>query len=342
MKIQTYFIRRLAYSLLVLFGLSILIFFIARVLPGNPLRMALGARVPQWVLENLKKELNLDKPIYMQYIIWLKNALHGNLGISLLSRRPVLDDIKLFLPATLEIMFLAVIIETVGGLLLGALSALHIGKWPDNLLRLVAYLGVVTPSFIWAVIFMLIFGFMWPILPVLGRLSPHLTPPQIVTGFMTIDSLISGNINLFWDALKHLIMPATALAFGGMAQATRVTRSSMLETLNLDYIWAEIASGIPTRLIISKYAFKPSLISPVSIIGLDVAAMIGNAFLVELVFNYPGISRYGVNAILSKDLNAVVAVIMVIGVTFVFVNMFIDLIIATIDPRVRIQMGGKA
>ncbi len=339
MKVRTFLLRRLIYSLFVLFGLSLLIFIIARVVPGDPARMALGPRAPQWAVDNLTQQLNLDKPIYIQYLLWLKGVFHGDLGLSLLSRRPVLEDIMQFLPATLEVILLALVIETIGGIILGALSARYSGNWFDSVVRLIAYLGIVTPAFVWAIIFMLVFGYLWPILPTLGRLSSFVTQPPAVTGFMTIDSLLAGDIQAFWDAFKHLIMPAVALAMGGTAQATRITRSSMTDTLEKDYVWAEKANGIPMRAIMLKYVLRPSLIPTVSIIGLDVAAMLGNAFLVELVFNYPGFSRYGINAMLSKDINAIIAVIMIIGVTFVFVNILVDLIISVLDPRIRLQRG---
>ncbi|MDI3480591.1 MAG: peptide/nickel transport system permease protein [Tepidanaerobacteraceae bacterium] len=340
MKSRHFIIHRLAWSVFVLVGLSILIFFIARVIPGDPARMALGPRAPQWAVDNLVKELHLNEPIYVQYWLWLKGVLHGDFGTSLVTRRPVSADIKEFFPATLELIVVAAIIETVGGILLGALSARYSGSWFDSLVRLIAYLGVVTPAFVWAIIFMLIFGYVWPILPILGRIDSNLTVPPTVTGLMTIDSLLAGDFEAFKSAFLHLLLPALALAMGGMSQAARITRASMSENLSRDYVGSEMAAGIPMKLIILKYVLRPSLIPTVTIIALDIAAMLGNAFLVELVFNYPGISRYGINAMLTKDLNAIVAVIMVIGLAFVVMNFIVDLIVAYLDPRIRLQ-GGK-
>ncbi|ATW28847.1 peptide ABC transporter [Candidatus Formimonas warabiya] len=333
-------LRRLAWSIFVLFGLSVLIFVIARVIPGDPARMALGPRAPQWAIDNLVRELHLNEPIYMQYWLWLKGVFHGDLGISLVTRRPVLADIVEFLPATVEIILVAAIVETVGGILLGALSARYSGSWFDSVVRIVAYLGVVTPAFVWAIIFVLIFGYLWPVLPIIGRIDPGMASPPFITGLMTIDSLLAGDYRAFHSAFLHLILPSFALAMGGMAQAARITRSSMSDNLGRDYVGAEVASGIPQRLVILKYVLRPSLIPTVSIIALDIAAMLGNAFLVELVFNYPGISRYGINAMLTKDLNAIVSVIMVIGLAFVLVNIVVDVIVAYLDPRIRLQ-GGK-
>ncbi|MPN50347.1 putative D,D-dipeptide transport system permease protein DdpB [bioreactor metagenome] len=188
---------------------------------------------------------------------------------------------------------------------------------------------------------MLIFGYIIPVLPILGRIDASIMSPPTVTGFMTIDSLLDSNMEAFKNSFLHLIMPSIALAMSGMAQAARITRASMIDNLSKDFVGAEISSGIPMKKVLMKYVMKPSLISTVSIIALDIAAMIGNAFLVELVFNYPGISRYGINAMLNKDLNAITAVIMIIGIAFLVVNIIVDIIAAYLDPRIRLQGGVK-
>ncbi len=237
----------------------------------------------------------------------------------------------------MEIILLAALLETIGGILLGALSARYSGSWFDNLVRIVSYMGVVTPAFVWAIICVLIFGYLWPILPIIGRIDPGIAAPKTVTGFLLVDSLMSGNFEAFHSALRHLILPSLALSLGGMAQAAADNPSSMVENLDKDFVGAEMASSIPYRRVILKYVLRPSLIPTVSIIAMDIASMFGNAFLVELVFNFPGISRYGINAMLNKDLNAIVSVIMVIGLAFILVNILVDVIVATLDPRIRLQ-----
>lgn len=333
--------RRFLWSVLVLVGLSILIFVIARVVPGDPARMALGPRASEEAIQQLTKELNLDKPLVTQYFLWVKGVFKGDLGKSLMSRRPVLDDVKEFLPATLEVIFLAAFIEIIGGILLGTISARYSGKWIDNIVRLISYLGIATPAFVWAIILMLVFGYLIPILPILGRIDASIIPPPTVTGFMVIDSMLDGNMEALSNAILHLIMPAISLALAGLSQASRIHRSSMLDNLSKDYVGTELSSGIPMKKVLLKYVMKPSLISTVSIIALDVAAMLGNAFLVELVFNYPGISRYGINAMLNKDLNAITAIVMIIGIAFLSVNIIVDIIAAYLDPRIRLQGGAK-
>ena len=335
MRIGSFILRRLLLSIFVLIGLSILIFIIARVIPGDPARLALGPRAPVEVVEQLRKELQLDKSLPVQYWIWLTNALHGDFGKSLVSRRPVIVDIKEYVPATLELVFFTAIFMVFFATLLGTLAARNKNRWADNLIRVFAYIGVSIPSFVLAVFFILIFGYAWPILPVLGRLSPQFDVPR-VTGFMVFDSLFVGNLNAAWNAFKHLILPSVALSLGPTFQEARIMRASMVDNLAKDFIAAEKGYGIPERIIMFKYLLKPSIIPPISVMGMDIAAMIGMAFLVELIFNWPGLSRYGINSMLYKDLNAISGTVMIIGVGFTLTNIVVDIIIALIDPRIRL------
>ena len=326
----------MALSIFVLFGLSLLIFTISRVLPGDPVRMALGPRAPEWAVKNMRAEMHLDKPLYAQYYYWLSEALHGDLGQSLYTRRPVVEDIKEFLPATTELALFAGIIMATFGILLGAVSGRYANTWIDNSVRIFSYIGVVTPSFVFAILFLLLFGYILRWFPTAGRLSPGIVRPPVITGMVTVDSLITGHFAAFGDALWHMVLPAVSLALGGMAQEARITRSTISDNLRKDYIASAKGFGVPERLVTLKYLLKPSLIPTVSILGLDFASLLGNAFLVELIFNWPGFSRYGINAMLRKDLNAVSAVVMVLGVVFILVNILVDLVVAWLDPRIRL------
>ncbi|MGQ9501469.1 MAG: ABC transporter permease [Anaerolineae bacterium] len=337
MRLVTFILKRALHSVFVLLGLSVVIFSISRILPGDPARMAVGARAPQWVVDNLRAQMHLDEPLYIQYGYWLVDALQGKFGISLVTRREVAEDIKEFFPATLELALFAGILMGGFGILLGTISARHKDRWIDNVVRVLSYLGVVTPAFVFAIIFMLVFGYWLKWLPTIGRLGEGLARPPVVTGLMTVDALLAGDPVVFWDALKHLILPAIALAMGGLAQEARITRATMSDNLTKDYIAAERALGIPEQVIMGKYLLKPSLIPTVSILGLDFAGTLSSAFLVELIFNWPGISRYGINAMLRKDLNAIAAVILVLGVVFIVVNIIVDVVVAHLDPRIRLS-----
>jgi peptide/nickel transport system permease protein len=337
MKLLIFIIRRIFHSIFVLLGLSIVIFVIARVMPGDPARVAVGARAPDWVVTQLREQMHLNDPLWVQYGFWLRDALHGDFGISLVTRRGVAQDVKEFFPASLELALFSLVITAGAGIGLGTLSARHKDKLIDNIVRILSYMGVVTPSFVFAILFLLLFGYVLDWLPTIGRLSEGTTRPPVVTGFMTVDTLLAGDPAAFLDALRHLVLPAFALAMGSMAQEARITRSTMSDNLAKDYIAAERALGIPERTVMGRFLLKPSLIPTVSILGLDFAGGLSNAFLVELIFNWPGLSRYGMNAILRKDLNAISGVILVLGVVFIVVNILVDIIVAQLDPRIRLR-----
>lgn len=336
MRTIKFIVKRLVYSVFVLVGLSILIFVIARVMPGHPARMALGARAPEWAVERLREEMHLNEPLYVQYYYWAKGALHGDFGMSLVTRRSVANDIKEFLPASLELALYAGIFMGIIGITLGTISGWYSNTWIDNLVRVISYIGIVTPSFVFAIFFVLIFSYVLEIFPTMGRIAPDLIPPPRITGMITLDALITGNFAIFLDALKHLFLPAISLAMGPLAQEARITRSSITDNIKKDYIAAERSCGIPERIIMFKYLLKPSLIPTISIYGLDFASLLGNAFLIELIFNWPGLSRYGMNAMLRKDLNAMTAIILVFGLVFVIVNIIVDIIVEYLDPRIRL------
>lgn len=326
--------RRLGISLIVLVGVSMLIFGIARVIPGDPARIALGPNATAEQVANLRAELHLDESIVTQYGYFVAELLKGDLGISLYTNRPVTQDIAEFLPATLELVLVAGVLMVGIGLPLGMVSARYRGRWPDNAIRLVSLLGVSAPSFVWAVILMLLFAYFVPIFPIAGRLS-DIYDIERVTGFLLIDTLVAGNLQAFGNAAWHIVLPAFALAVSGIGQAARLTRSNMVETYDKPFIEMAQAYGFRSRRIASRYAFKPSLIPSLTIIGLDFAAMLGNAFLVEAVFAWPGLSRYGVAVILRKDLNAIIGTVLIISATFLIVNLIVDLLIAFLNPRIR-------
>ena len=282
-------------------------------------------------------KLYLDQSLPVQYGL-LRRAIsaRGDLGISLYTNRPVTEDIAQFLPATLELIFVSGAMMVLIGLPLGVLSARYRETWIDNTIRIVTLLGVSAPSFVWAVILMLLFAFFLPIFPIAGRISDTFDIPH-VTGFLFIDTLVAGNLKAFANAASHIVLPAFALALAGIGQAARLTRSNMVETYDKPYIEMAKSYGFPERRIANQYAFRPSLIPSLTIIGLDFAALLGNAFLVEAVFAWPGLSRYGVAVILRKDLNAIIGTVLIISALFLIVNVVVDLLIAVINPRIRLS-----
>lgn len=329
--------RRIVYSIFVLLGLSIVIFVIARIMPGDPARVAVGARAPQWVVDRIREHMHLNDPIYVQYGFWLSDAVRGDFGLSLVTQRPVTTDIIEFFPASLELVLFSGLLSAIGGIGLGVISARYKDTWIDNAVRLFSYAGIVTPSFVFAIFFVLLFGWLLHWFPIIGRVSEEVTMPPLITGLVTVDSLLAGQFSTFIDALRHLILPSLALAMGSIAQEARITRSTMADNLNKDYVASARALGVSERSIMSRFLLKPSLIPTVSILGLDIASTFSIAFLVELIFNWPGLARYGMQAMLHKDLNAISAVILVLGAVFITVNILVDIIVAQLDPRIRLS-----
>jgi len=341
MGILTFVLRRLGYSIFVVLGLSLVVFVLARVMPGNPARLALGPLASQAQVEALSREMHLDKPLYVQYFLWLAAAVHGDFGRSLLTHRTIAYDVSTTLPATLELAFVAFVMSLIVGQVLGILAGQWRNSWFDNAARFVSYAGVVTPPFVIAIFFVLVFSYALGLVPPVGRLSMGVSPPRTITGFMVVDALLAGNLRLATNALSHLILPAASLALMSLAGEARITRSSIADNLDKEYVAAHRVYGIPNQKIMFKYLLKPSIIPTTSMIGLDLAAMLSNAFLVETVFMWPGFSRYAVTAMLNKDLNAIIVVVLVIGIAFLLVNLVVDVIIGILDPRVRFGSGGR-
>lgn len=333
-------LSRIAISVLVLVGVSMLIFVVARIVPGDPARIALGPNASQAQVEALRAERHLDQPILIQYFHFLGDLSQGDLGTSLYTKRPVTTDIAQYLPATLELVVFAGLLMVVLGIPLGIVTARYRGRAPDHVGRLVSVIAVCTPAFVWGVILQLVFAYFYPIFPLEGRLSTAMTAPPGVTGFLTLDALLAGEFAVFWNALYHLVLPATALALSGIGQTARLTRSSMIETYRRPYIEMSRAYGFDEGRVARRYAFRPALIPTLTILGLDFAALLANAFLVERVFVWPGLSRYGVEVILRKDLDAIVGTVLVIATMFLVMNIIVDLLVTVINPRIRLEKRG--
>jgi peptide/nickel transport system permease protein len=328
-------IHRLVASLVVLAGVSILMFVIARVIPGDPARIALGPNATEAQVEALRHERHLDQPIPVQYWEYLREVAHGNLGNSLYSNRPVRQDIAQYLPATLELIFIAAAMIVLIGIPVGVLSARYRGRLGDHLGRLGSIMGISTPAFVWGVILQLVFAYFWRLFPIEGRLTASLPPPPPITGFFVVDSVLAGDGKTLIDSLHHLALPALALAMAGIGQTARLTRASMAETYRKPFIEMAHAYGFRESRIANRYAFRPALVPVLTILGLDIAALLGNAFLVESVFGWPGLSRYGVEVILHKDLDAIVGTVLIIAAAFLVANIAVDLLVAVVNPRIR-------
>lgn len=332
-----YLFKRAVTLLLVLLGLAILIFVIARIVPGDPARIALGPLATAEQVAELREEMGLNQSFPVQLWTYLSGLAQGDLGKSLLTSRPVMDDIRAALPATFELVLFTIFLQIVISIPLGVVAAIYRNTWVDNVLRIVSLIGVVTPGFVLAIILQLIAAYYLGFFPITGRSDPGLAFSADVTGFLTIDGLLACRMDVVLDAVRHLILPSIALAAAGIGQVMRITRTSMIEVSSRDFVEASRAYGIPERVVTFRYMLRVASVAPLTILGLEFASLIGNAFIVEFVFSWPGIASYGVRTILQKDLNAVIGVVLISGVFFVVANLAIDLLLGLLDPRHRLR-----
>lgn len=331
-----FLMKRFFYSIFAIIGISILIFVLARVIPGDPARLVLGEMVSQEAVDDLREKMHLNDPVYIQYYYWFSNILKGDFGMSLNNSRPVVEDIKAYFPATLELIILAAMIQLIFGFLLGLLSSIYKDTWIDGTLRLTSYIGISVPPFVLATILILFFGHIWTVLPVLGRLSMGMEPPLSITGMYIFDFSLAGNYVGALDAFYHALLPALSLATATTFIGARVLRSSIIDNMGKEYITVERSFGIPNNRIFYKYLLKPSAAPFITIAGLNFGNTLGRAFIVETVFNWPGFSRYTLTAMLTKDLNAISVGIIIIGFAYVSVNIIVDIVNAAIDPEERL------
>lgn len=327
-------IRQRSWGLiLVVTGVCMITFIISHLIPGDPARLLAGDRASDEIVQHIRQQLGLDLPLWQQFIRYVEQLLHGDLGISIRTGRPVLEDLKNFFPATLELAFCALIIALVVGVPLGVLSAVYKHRWLDHLVRLLALTGISTPAFWLGLGVIVLFYGKLNLLPGGGRLDDWLDPPARVTGFYLIDSLLSGDLDVFFNALTHLILPATTLAFVHLGIVARQIRSAMLEQLSEDYIRTVLASGLSKFTIVVRYALPNALIPSVTVLGLALGDLLYGAVLTETVFAWPGMGAYVVSSIQALDFPSVMGFAIVVSFAYVLVNLFVDLLYLLIDPR---------
>ena len=332
-----YLLRRALTLLFVLFGLAVLIFIIARIVPGDPARIALGPLATATQVTELREEMGLNASFPVQLWSYLSGLAQGDLGKSLLTSRPVMDDIRGALPATFELFLVTIVLQIVVSIPLGVMAAIYRNMWVDNVLRVVSLIGVVTPGFVLAIMLQLIAAHYLGFLPITGRLDGGIDFNADITGLLLIDGTLKGRFDVVLDAMRHLFLPAIALSAAGIGQVMRITRTAMIEVASRDFVEATRAYGIPERVVTFRYMLRVASVAPLTILGLEFASLIGNAFIVEFVFSWPGIASYGVRTIMQKDLNAVIGVVLISGVFFVVANLTIDLVLGLLDPRHRLR-----
>jgi peptide/nickel transport system permease protein len=331
---RTFIIRRLGLLVFVLLGVSILTFTISHVIPADPARQAAGPHATTEQVELLKKKFGFDKPLPEQYLIYMKGLLRGDFGFSLYSRRPVSEDIKTYFPATIELTIVAMLICLIFGIPLGVLSAVKKDQFFDHVSRVICIGGVGLPLFWLALLFQLVFYRWLNWLPAGGRISPTIVPPETITGFYILDSLLTRNWEALRSSLYYIILPAITLAFASVAWVARITRSSMVEMLGQDYIRTARGKGLRERQVIYLHALRNALIPSVTMIGLQTGALLAGAFLVEIIFSWPGIGFYTINSIMAMDFNAIMTTTLLVAIVYTVTNLVVDILYVAIDPRI--------
>ncbi|MDH3630977.1 MAG: ABC transporter permease [Gammaproteobacteria bacterium] len=322
--------------LLTFIGLTAITFVIGRMMPADPVLAIVGDRASQEVYDQVYLQLGLDKPVYIQYLRYLEQLVEGDLGTSIMTAQPVLDDIIRFFPATLELATIATLLGIFVGIPMGVLAAVHQGRWPDHIVRVISLIGYSAPIFWLGMVALLIFyaNLGWVAGP--GRLDVYYDGiVEPTTGILMIDAAMSGEWDIFHNALSHLVLPATILGTFALAYIARMTRSFMLDQLNQEYILTARVKGMPEHKVIWGHAFRNVLVQLITIIGLTYASLLEGSVLTETVFSWPGIGQYITNSLFNNDMNAVLGGTIVVGACFVGINMLSDLLYRLVDPRIR-------
>lgn len=320
---------------MVMLGVSIITFFVARIIPGDPALLIAGPRATPEMLATIRTDLGLDQPIFVQYVGYMRDLLQGDLGASIMTGKPVGPELFRYMPATLELMLMALLLTLAIGVPLGVLTALRRDRWLDTAGRGFAMIGISMPTFWVGLLLILVFYGWLGILPGSGRLDTGLAAPPFVTGLYLVDGLIAGDLLVVKSAFNHLLLPAAALAFASIGIVVRMIRASMIEVMNEDYIRTMRAFGLSRRTIIGKHALPNALLPFVTVLGLELATLLFGSVIVESVFAWPGVGSYVLSAILNLDFPIVMGFTILASVVYVFANLLVDLAYLLLDPRMR-------
>lgn len=331
--------KRLAGSAAVLLGLSVITFALARLVPSNPAAIYIGPKARPEDIARVTQELGLDRPLPIQYVTYMLDMLTGDWGTSIGTKRPVLEEILVRLPATLELIVAAMLLAVPAGILLGVLSARWQRRPPDLVVRVVSIVGVSLPAFWLGLLLQVLFFRTLHLLPLTGRVDPDLrfsSPIVETTGLYLLDTVLSGNWTAFRDVAWHLVLPALTLAAYPIGLIARMTRASMLEALGQDYVRAARAAGIGERLITYRLALKNAMIPVTTVVGLTLAYSLTGTFFVEVVYNWPGLGTFTVKGLLNLDYPVVMGVTLFGAIAYVVINLVVDLAQSWLDPRTRL------
>jgi peptide/nickel transport system permease protein len=335
MALLSFLLRRLVGFVAVMIGVSIITFALSHLVPSDPAVTALGDHATDAQIAAFRALYGLDKPVPQQYWIYLTDLLHGDLGISLRTQRPVAADLRQFFPATFELSLTALFFSILIGVPAGVASATARNRLPDHIVRVVSLIGGSLPIF-WLGLIMI--GFFYGRLgwlPGGARIDKFIPPPPTVTGLFTVDSLLAGNSKAFWSSAQHLILPAVTLGYFSTAIIARMMRSSMLEVLNLDYVLAARAKGLRQWKVVWRHAARNALIPTVTTVGVTFGSLLSGAVLTETIFSWPGLGRYATASAISLDFSAVMGVTLLAALVYTAANLVVDVAYHWLDPRIR-------
>ncbi len=332
-----YIARRLLLMVVAAVGVTLISFVISHAVPTDPVVANLGQQASQRpeLVAAFKAQWGLDQPLYIQYWRFISGLARGDLGMSINTRRPISTDIGQFLPATIELATTAILIALIVGIPLGVFSALYRDSLIDHLARFVSLIGVSIPIFWLAAVALVVFYATLHLTVGPGRLGPQMPPPPQVTGFYLIDSLLAGDLVTFKSAVDHLVLPGLVLSSSIMGLVTRITRSSMLEVLNQDYIRTARAKGLVERMVVVRHALRNALIPTVTVLGLAYGSLLSGAVMTETIFAWPGLGRYAFQAATQNDFPAIMGVTFIIALIYILVNLAVDLLYGLLDPQIR-------
>jgi peptide/nickel transport system permease protein len=331
-----YVIARLITTVFLALAATLVVFGVAHFVPTDPIIAQLGdasSSNPE-IVAAYRQRWGLDKSLPEQYVTFVSKLLQGDAGVSIKSQRPVFEDIKQYAPATFELATMAALLAILIGIPLGIIAAVRRDSWIDHLARFVSLIGVAAPTFWLAFIALAVFYGGLHIAPGTGRLDATITPPPNVTGFLLVDSLISGKSNVFFNAVAHMVLPAVVLAAASLGLITRTMRASMLDQLGEDYVRTARAKGVQERSVVVRHAARNALVPVVTLIGLMYAQLLSGAVMTETIFSWPGLGRYSFQAAVSVDFPAIMGVTLFVALTYLVINLIVDLALALIDPRV--------
>jgi len=329
-------VRRLLLLVPILLGLSILVFIWIRALPGGPAQALLGERANPEAIEQIREQYGLDEPVHVQYWEYVKTTAQGDLGTSVTTRRPVVDELEQRFPATIELAIAALMFATLLGIPLGFVAAKKYGTATDHASLVVSLIGISIPVFFLAILLKYVFAVKLGWLPTVGRIDAR-TDLEHPTNFYTLDALLAGDLPALWDVIKHLILPAIALGSIPLAITARITRASVLDVQNEDYVRTARAKGLPPRIVDSRHILKNALLPIVTIMGLQAGLLLSGAVLTETVFAWPGMGTWLVDAIEQRNYPVLQGGILFVSLIFVLVNLLVDISYAYINPRIRVS-----